>query len=239
MTHPTIISEDTLTVFLNSEPYLVEKTHPYYEKIVKAINKGKSAKKIIKLIDKTEAIKNYLSSSTPFRIIDGVIYYKGEPTHNVIADKVIQMFSEGFDIEPMFKFMQNLQDNPSYSAQQELYLFLEAGSLPITEDGCFLAYKSVNSNYRDYYSWTFDNSIGSICEVARSCGMHASPYEYAISFGGSNSHLMVLKINPRDVVSIPKDYNNAKLRCCRYEVIGETSRSNGQEIEKRAVYELQ
>jgi hypothetical protein len=32
---------------------------------------------------------------------------------------------------------------------------------------------------------------------------------------------MILKINPRDVVSIPVDYNDSKGRCCRYEVIGE------------------
>jgi hypothetical protein len=32
---------------------------------------------------------------------------------------------------------------------------------------------------------------------------------------------MILKINPRDVVAIPADYNNTKGRCCRYEVIGE------------------
>ena len=31
---------------------------------------------------------------------------------------------------------------------------------------------------------------------------------------------MVVKINPRDVVSIPEDYDNAKGRCCRYEVVG-------------------
>jgi hypothetical protein len=32
---------------------------------------------------------------------------------------------------------------------------------------------------------------------------------------------MIVKINPADVVSIPSDYNNAKGRACRYEVIGE------------------
>ena len=32
---------------------------------------------------------------------------------------------------------------------------------------------------------------------------------------------MIVKINPRDVVSIPTDYNNSKGRACRYEVIGE------------------
>jgi hypothetical protein len=32
---------------------------------------------------------------------------------------------------------------------------------------------------------------------------------------------MILKINPRDVVSIPSDYENTKGRTCKYEVIGE------------------
>ena len=30
---------------------------------------------------------------------------------------------------------------------------------------------------------------------------------------------MILKINPRDVVSIPVDYNNTKGRACKYEVV--------------------
>ena len=33
--------------------------------------------------------------------------------------------------------------------------------------------------------------------------------------------MVILKINPRDVVSIPTDYNNTKGRTCRYEVVGE------------------
>ena len=32
---------------------------------------------------------------------------------------------------------------------------------------------------------------------------------------------MIVKINPKDVVAIPSDYNNTKGRTCRYEVVGE------------------
>jgi hypothetical protein len=32
---------------------------------------------------------------------------------------------------------------------------------------------------------------------------------------------MVVKINPADVVAIPADYNNAKARACKYEVVAE------------------
>jgi hypothetical protein len=38
-------------------------------------------------------------------------------------------------------------------------------------------------------------------------------------FGGART--VIGKINPRDVVSIPSDYNATKGRACRYEVIGE------------------
>jgi hypothetical protein len=38
-------------------------------------------------------------------------------------------------------------------------------------------------------------------------------------FGGART--VIVKINPRDVVSIPTDYDNSKGRACRYEVIGE------------------
>jgi hypothetical protein len=34
---------------------------------------------------------------------------------------------------------------------------------------------------------------------------------------------MILKINPADVVSIPTDYNGAKGRCCKYEVVGQVN----------------
>jgi hypothetical protein len=50
-------------------------------------------------------------------------------------------------------------------------------------------------------------------------GLHFCSRDYLSHFGGER--IMILKINPRDVVSIPVDYNAAKGRACRYEVIGE------------------
>jgi uncharacterized protein YerC len=38
---------------------------------------------------------------------------------------------------------------------------------------------------------------------------------------GGGNHLMVVKVNPRDVVSIPSDYNNAKGRACEYLIYDE------------------
>ena len=119
-------------------------------------------------------------------------------------------------------------------SQKELYDFLEHEHLPITEDGHFLAYKAVRSDYKDKYRGVFDNSVGQICEMTRSkvdddrgrgCsnGLHAGALNYVAGYGSveANDKIVIVKINPADVVSVPSDCNFEKLRTCRYEVVGE------------------
>ena len=43
--------------------------------------------------------------------------------------------------------------------------------------------------------------------------------EYASTFGGPDARLVIVKINPADVVSVPKDCDCQKLRTSRYEVV--------------------
>jgi hypothetical protein len=77
-----------------------------------------------------------------------------------------------------------------------------------------------------------DNSPGTVVEMERnqvddnkdqtcSTGLHFCGLSYLDHFGGSDSRVVIVKIDPADVVSIPSDYNGAKGRACRYEVIGE------------------
>jgi hypothetical protein len=126
--------------------------------------------------------------------------------------------------------MENLYANPSKRAVTELYGFLEKNNLPITPDGYFLAYKKVRKDFLDVHSGTMDNSPGTIVEMERnkvddnkdqtcSTGLHFCGMSYLSHFGGERT--VIVKINPADVVSIPSDYNDAKGRACRYEVIGE------------------
>jgi hypothetical protein len=165
------------------------------------------------------------------------LFWKGRELHSTLAVKMIDMLKEGFPIEPMVNFMENLYQNPSKRAVDELYGFLEKGNLPITPDGHFLAYKKVRDNYFDCHSGTMDNSVGQVVEMERfdvddnkdntcSTGLHFCSKEYLASFGGART--MIVKINPRDVVSIPSDYNASKGRACRYEVIGELNVSEDQ-----------
>lgn len=158
-----------------------------------------------------------------------------EPLNNVIIDRMINMSHEGLPVQPLINFMGNLLRNPSKQSVDELYLFLESAKLPITEDGCFIAYKIVKADYTDIYTGKFDNSVGRIVQVTRnqvddnrnnhcSQGLHFCSRGYLSSYGTSNrttDRCVLVKINPSDVVSIPSDYNNAKGRCWKYEVVGE------------------
>jgi hypothetical protein len=56
-------------------------------------------------------------------------------------------------------------------------------------------------------------------------GLHFCSQEYLGHFGGER--VMILKVNPRDVVSIPNDYNYSKGRASRYEIVGEMGVSAG------------
>ena len=141
---------------------------------------------------------------------------------------------EGLPFEPLTKLFDNLMKNISYQTRTQLYDFLEHKNLPITEDGCFLAYKAVNSNYMDKYTGTMNNSVGETVSIDRgkvddnrdkgcSAGLHCGALDYVRDYGSEDSgdHIMIVKVNPMDAVSVPHDCQHQKLRVCQYEVVAE------------------
>lgn len=187
---------------------------------------------------KTVAILNKAVSQSAKLTFDGHnVFYDGQPLHNVVVDRIVKFHEEGLPIQPLLNFLENLMQNPSSSAVRELYLFLESNGVPITEDGCFLAWKAVRHDFKDMHTGTFDNSPGKVVEMPRyqvddrrhitcSFGLHVAAFDYASTFGTSDRRLILVKVNPRDVVSVPEDYNNQKMRVCRYEVLQEVPHEN-------------
>lgn len=230
------ISEDSLTFIANGKPFSVSSSHNNFEKIKqKLMNREHNEDVLVRLVNEqayetqTKLEKENLSDKVYVK--DGFVWYEDQVIHNSLTERIIQMQRRNLNIEPMKKFLENLMENPSRESILELYGFLEKNTLPITPDGHFLAYKKVRSDFRDIYTGTKDNSPGSVVTMPReavnpnrsetcSTGLHFASYDYMGSYGvGDGTVIVVVKINPRDVVSIPTDYNNAKGRCCRYEVI--------------------
>jgi hypothetical protein len=227
----TISGSGKITAVINGQVYTIDQSHPNYTKALDSV-KAQDWESFLDHVDITRKVQDYILNND-VKIVDGIITYKGEAVHNLLTKRVISFMQQDLPFKPLLNFLYNLMENPSHRAVNELYDFLDIGELPITEDGHFLAFKNVKADYTDIHSGTFDNSIGKVCEMPRykvdddkdrtcSSGLHFCSIAYLPHFSDScGGHTMIVKINPKDVVSIPSDYNNTKGRCSRYEVIGE------------------
>jgi hypothetical protein len=239
MSYPFIMQGNSITVVIGSKPHTISKSHITFQKVLDAI-KAQDWNLVKDIIEPVKVVLNYGKGNVSVQ--GESLFWKGKPMHNALSTRMISMLQDGFPIEPLVNFMENLMTNPSKRAVTELYGFLEKNSLPITPDGHFLAYKKVRNDYLDIHSGTMDNSVGKVVEMERnevddnkdqtcSTGLHFCSQEYLPHFGNSSdSRVVIVKINPADVVSIPSDYNNAKGRACKYEVIGEIG-NDGDKID--------
>lgn len=158
------------------------------------------------------------------------VSYKGLEIDNGLTQRIIEAMKEGKNFKFLINFFENLMLNPSRRAVNELYGFLAHNDIELTDDGHFLAWKRVNTNYTDMYTGKISNKPGTVVQVDRnqvdedaertcSHGLHVAAKSYLPSYGGGRGVIVQVKVHPRDVVAIPKDYNNAKMRTCRYEVM--------------------
>ena len=233
------ISGDNSLFFLSSQgiPVTVTPDNPRYKEIVGRLSDTVSSlDDIQKLVDiKNQANERFKASRLSLQ--GGQVFFGDREVDSSLSHRVRSLLQDNIDVSMLEKFLSNLEENPSYRSVEELYGFLTAARLPITDDGCFLAFKSVTWDFKDFRTETFDNSPGSIPSMPRnqvddnkdrtcSAGLHFASYDYARGFmqGG---RLVVVKINPKDVVSIPTDYNNEKGRACQYEVLREVTIRDG------------
>jgi len=230
MSVPFMWVDGNLTVILKNKSHQVIPDHTNYKLILEALPTA-TEDELLELIDIEKAVAAF--SQGQVSIQNGKVMFEGEEVHGSISKRIIEFMSKGLPFEPLVKFLENLMENPSMQSQQELYDFLEHENLPITEDGCFLAYKAVSKDFKDKWKGTFDNSVGQVCTMRRakvddnrkagcSAGLHAGALNYVAEYGNvdAGDNIVIVKINPEDVVSVPSDCNCEKLRTCKYEVVG-------------------
>lgn len=231
MSVPFMWVDGNLTLILKNKAHQVLPDHINYKLIMENLHSA-NEDELVALVDIETAVASF--SDGMVEIKNGKVFYEGEEVHGSISKRILEFMSKGLPFQPLVNFLNNLMENPSMQSQKELYDFLEHELLPITEDGHFLAYKAVRSDFKDKYRGVFDNSVGQVVKMqrakvdddrARGCsdGLHAGALNYVAGYGSleSGDKIVIVKINPKDVVSVPSDCNCEKLRTCRYEVVGE------------------
>jgi hypothetical protein len=226
MSIPYILTDKSLTVVVNGKSMTMESTNPSFANAKLALVDEKYDL-LEEMFDTPKAVVNF--SEGNIEVKDGVVLYKGENVHNHVVDRILDFMSNSLPYKPLVNFLDKLMENPSRRAVNELYSFLEHKAMPLTPDGNFLAYKGVRDDYTDWHSGNFGNNIGDTNEMPRrnvcddayigcSHGFHAGSLDYAKGYG-NGGHLMVVEINPTDVVSVPNDCDCQKLRTSKYKVV--------------------
>jgi hypothetical protein len=242
-----IIANNNITFFHNGRPVSVQKGSTQYAKVLKAFDlpADKQDQAIADILD-APIIEMKKAKAAGFEFSNEGIKVGGELVPAVLANKVNRLREEGLPFNLFLNFWANLKQNPSFTVINDTGFldFLEYKELPITEDGCFLAYKGLDEKYWSIRGNTATkvlkgktnagghiyNGIGESILVERSSvddnrnntcsfGVHVGSLDYAK--GWARGKVVVVKINPKHVVSVPTDCSCQKLRCCGYDVISE------------------
>jgi hypothetical protein len=230
-----MITKDALNVSFDGQYHTIKRGDSRYARVVEAIKQG-NLTDIPTIVDLSKGLE-----IGGLILKDGIVMtQEGEALPAALNERIIEFRDEGLPFEHLLKFWENLKQNPSFRAREQLFKFLEHNGHPLTEDGCFVAYRGVTEDFKDIHTKTFNNAPGSICEMPReqvdddptrtcSAGLHVAAWEYASGFGPQK---VEVKINPKDVVAVPIDYNGQKMRVCKFEVL----KACEKPIENQALY---
>lgn len=234
---PYTITNNSVTLVRNGLPVTVLREHPSFDFIIDAI-KESNWEKVIEALDQKTTVKVITEGEAEER--EGRLFVKLDngswwQAPIDLGKHIVDFYYQKLPYQPWILFAKKLQQNPSYRSVQELFQFLNANNFTLSDDGDFIAYKRVKSDFKDIHSGTFDNSVGTVVTMPRnevdedsdrtcSNGLHVAAFDYACNhFGSSDSvsdKLVYVSVNPKDVVAVPKDYNNQKMRVCEYKVLG-------------------
>ncbi len=235
--------EANLTVFVGGDMYVVTDTHSNFKDIVKKVLADDES--VVDLFDVSKtAEKRFDRLSERVTVSNGRIYFDGEEVDNALTTQVLRFIDGGVeDFNPLVKFFEKVMTNPNEHSREQLYRWLSRYDFTITDEGDFIAYKGVQTVDGDHkyesistgkaisngveYNGAIPNPLGAVVEMPRGdvqfdpsvgchTGLHAGTWDYASAF--ARGAVLTVVINPRDVVSVPTDCQDQKLRVCRYTV---------------------
>jgi len=232
-----------------SEPIRsADSNHPYWSEILTGLRN--SDRSVYTLFDVKAGVGHKLRSLSDRVDFDGTnVYFDGDVVNNTLSQQVVRFLESGIgDWEPLVKFWEKVAQNPSEHSKENLYRWLATHEFSITVEGDIVAYKGVRvfvdtnevSKYESIHAGPayvngvhvnghVPNEIGAVISMPRAdvtenpavgchVGLHVGTYEYAKSFGRGAT--LEVHVNPRDVVSVPTDCGDAKMRVCKYVVAG-------------------
>jgi len=248
--------QGAFTVVLNNQSYQFDAGHCEYSGLVDAVRDGDS-ESFLNLIEMGTVVEEWSEGS--FEMRDGFLYFEDEVVANQPTERILNMIKSGWDHKPMLAYLERLYNNVSNRAVQESYTWCSHKGLPITEDGMLVGYKGVavydgedtvdkmgntlqSGDYVDKYTGkTFRNNlmdnpsmnrrkVSDDCTQGCAAGLHVGTYDYADSWAGNGGVVVLVKFDPANIVSVPTDCDQQKMRVTEYTVIGVAREQLDEEV---------
>tara|TARA_R110000851_G_scaffold6029_5_gene24555 strand:+ start:488 stop:1432 length:945 start_codon:yes stop_codon:yes gene_type:complete len=222
------VTNDAVIVIVDGESYTCKKGAANYESLRKAVLARNWADVYANLTVKSKIVK----WTKGFMTVQGKdqLMYKGSAIDKQLNARIVEMAAKDENPIAFINFWIKLQKNPSARSVASLFGFLQHEGIPLDPDGNIIAYKSVTKDLKDHFTKKIDNTPGTINRMERNkvsddpqtaChyGYHVGALKYASSFNRTGK-IVICKIDPADVVCVPYDCSQRKMRACKYEVIG-------------------
>lgn len=236
-----------LAVFAAGQLVVMDSTNPNFADALAAANGSRPlpVEQLLDLFSLSNSVRAAFERVTDRVVIDrGVVYLDGEPVEGAITNQIVRLFNERAPLLPLVRFLENIDDNPSYNSRTQAYEWFRNHDITITENGDVIAYKGVYSDgeggYRSGHTGTayvngrrfertyIPNAVGDVVEMERrdvaddpsaacGAGLHVGTYDYACSY--AQGAMLKVRVNPADIVSVPHDAAGQKIRVARYEVL--------------------
>ena len=250
-----IATGNNITIGLKGETLVInkEKSPQLFKETMDKLEKNQ-AEAIKYLTTNFGNIKEQIEGKTNglFSVSNGKVVLKGTniPIPETIVKKLQELDAKNSSILPLIRFWKKLSMNPSENARKDLYDFMTKNNIPLTENGDIVTEKGVRQKKGSYighlvdcHSGLVDNSVGMYVVMDRakvnadsnqtcSNGLHVGAPDYVRKVWSSDV-IIECVVNPKDVVSVPKDYNATKMRVCAYVVAGyskENSRGGNEVV---------
>lgn len=128
-----------------------------YEEAIEALNPSQTITSALQRF-KDKVLRRGEERLAKDIVIDrtGVVRIDGEPADPALSATIIRYYKEGSreNFEPLVRFLHNIAANPNEHSREQLYRWLDHQSFTITQDGCFIGYKSVAKHGGRFVSHT-------------------------------------------------------------------------------------
>lgn len=230
------ITKKQITIIKDGDTRSVIRGYPRFQEIKSSlVNSSFSEESLInawELLDLPKYIAKFTEGVLTVDHEEGKVWYGTFEIKNSLSDQLIKMLNSGVDVKGFVRFMEKVMENPDKRIVEQLYPFMKHNNITIDSEGYIIGYRAVDENFKDHHTGTMDNSIGTTLKMPRSLvdcnpdatcstGLHVAAREYAETFGGNTGKLLKVKVDPKNVCSIPVDYDGMKMRCCEFTVLSE------------------